>query len=121
MPVRFIPAVFLLLLTGVGRPAQAEPPAPRKDIHGDPLPDGAVARFGTERYRAPGGAALGLSDDGAVLTAVGAVTRRFDADGRLTAARRVAPDLGAVWPLSPDGRWLVGMPGGVGTRASDVS
>jgi hypothetical protein len=103
--------LLLALLVGVSLPAQADPPARRVDRHGDPLPDGAVARFGTERYRAPGGAALGLSDDGAAVTAVGAraVVRRFDAAGRLTAARRVASDFGLFDHLSPDGRWFVGV------------
>jgi len=45
-------------------PAAGEP---RTDIHGDPLPDGAIARFGTVRYRIAAGGPYALSADGKTL------------------------------------------------------
>ncbi len=85
--------------------------APRVDRHGDPLPDGAVARLGTVRFR-PGGAMAGVafSPDGKAIAAgsydgpiflLDAVTgkelRRFSAPG---ASR------GATVGFSPDGNLL---------------
>jgi hypothetical protein len=43
----------------------AEPrPGPRLDQYGDPLPDGAIARLGTERVRRVGRGALVVLPDG---------------------------------------------------------
>jgi RNA polymerase sigma factor (sigma-70 family) len=42
------------------------------DLHGDPLPEGALLRFGTVRFRHPGGVnALALSPDGRSLATTG--------------------------------------------------
>ena len=57
----------LALLTLFAVMAAIFPGLPRHDIHGDPLPEGALARFGTVRYRiGPFGAAI-LSPDGKKL------------------------------------------------------
>jgi hypothetical protein len=44
------PAVLLLVLTPAASPLRAEE-APRTDLHGDPLPPGALARLGSVRLR----------------------------------------------------------------------
>jgi RNA polymerase sigma factor (sigma-70 family) len=80
----------------------------RTDRHGDPLPDGAVARLGTVRWRAVGEVeALVLSADGkTVATDSTHGICLFDADGRLT--RRLHPT-GTVYPrlaFSPGGKRL---------------
>jgi WD40 repeat protein len=67
-----LPHLFLAFLLGgltaLG-PARAADP-PRTDAHGDPLPDGALARLGTVRWRAGGPIALAafLPDGKSILT-----------------------------------------------------
>ena len=66
-----------------------------QDLHGDPLPQGAVARLGSARFRSPDGAVEGLhfSDDGNTLLTVGGyATLRFweTSTGRLL--REVQPE-----------------------------
>jgi RNA polymerase sigma factor (sigma-70 family) len=93
--------------------APAGPPTPRVDRFGDPLPEGALARLGTVRFRQGGGYvnALLLTPDGKTLIsnsyfgertvcawelATGKLLRRFP--GHYEEIRAVA--------LSPDGRTL---------------
>jgi hypothetical protein len=63
-----LPLLFLLLLAA---PVRAE--GPRLDRYGDPLPEGAVARFGSGRLRHPGGdaTAIAFSPDGKSVVTVG--------------------------------------------------
>jgi len=53
MSPRLILCVFCAILL-VDRSAPGEPPTQRMDLHGDPLPAGAVARMGTVRWRHSG-------------------------------------------------------------------
>src|SRR4051812_6678899 len=76
-PSRRPPALAFLILAcvpaaGQGQPPAKPPAAPRKgvrtDRHSDPLPDGALVRFGSDRYRHPGGVNNScLSADGKLL------------------------------------------------------
>src|SRR5262245_30125532 len=51
-------------------PTEARPAKDRVDLHGDPLPQGAVARLGTVRFRHPGAVhAVAFSTDGKLLAA----------------------------------------------------
>src|SRR5262245_20281819 len=60
-----------------------EPGRPRVDRHGDPLPDGAIARLGTLRFR-PGGRCFPHPDGKRLLTSDGARLHVWDlASGRL--------------------------------------
>jgi RNA polymerase sigma factor (sigma-70 family) len=107
----------------------APPPQPneerRRDRHGDPLPEGAVARLGTLRFRVPGEVeALTVSPDGKVVAASSrAGVFLFDAADGLRLRRLPASDFpwGAAKLLtfSLDGKRLAGR-GGV-VRVWDVA
>ncbi len=63
-------AALLIILAGL--PASAEDKAVRNDAHGDPLPDGALARLGTIRFRdAQSSAASALAPDGKTIAVGG--------------------------------------------------
>jgi WD40 repeat protein len=111
-----------------GGTQEAKPPearAPRTDRYGDPLPDGAVARLGTVRWRHPGeGCGLVFSPDGKLLvsqcsggelllwdTATGNVLRRLHPPSR----DRFASGFGGP-DFTPDGRTLAAR-----TSTGDVS
>jgi WD40 repeat protein len=72
-----------LALPGWGQapPKEPQPAKARVDLHGDPLPEGAVARLGTSRFRHSG--------------AVHAVA--FSADGKLLAASSDDPNMVVIW------------------------
>lgn len=83
---------------------------PKLDVHGDSLPDEAIARLGTMRLRHGNGASLAFAPDGkSLLTAGGDRTiRTWDlASGRLLHEQRLPPgEFLTVAVLSPDGRLL---------------
>ncbi|HMC63738.1 MAG TPA: hypothetical protein VKI65_02255, partial [Gemmataceae bacterium] len=66
-----------MLLLAASLPARSEPPAekkqpPRLDRYGDPLPEGAIARLGTVRFRHAGWIEhLAFSPDGTLLAGAG--------------------------------------------------
>src|SRR5262249_59218376 len=102
---------------GAARPAapppavEKEAPAARKDLHGDPLPPGAVARLGTARQRAAG-SHLAVTADGREVVAVGPdmIVRRFDPQtGELRSARRLSGANPYRFPirLSPRGTFVL--------------
>jgi WD40 repeat protein len=110
--------ISLLACLAFAVPASAEP---RTDAHGDPLPEGAVARFGTVRYRIGVNLLHGkvaLSPDGKTI-AVPSKTgiALFDVhSGRLTAEFPLYepyPDfMTHKLGYSPDGKYLVRLTGG---------
>jgi WD40 repeat protein len=92
---------LLVVFGGVGLlvlPRPADPPTPataalpidpqlRKDLHGDPLPPGAIARMGTVRWRHRGAPRLVVPSPTGKLVAVSGTGQRFGVfnldDGRL--------------------------------------
>src|SRR5579859_4105556 len=90
----------------------AEPlPASRLDLYGDPLPDGAIARLGTERYRRVARSAIAILPDGKtyreVHSGAGVTVRDCNlADGRLLRQLVIASESTDVIGLSRDGRVL---------------
>ncbi len=100
----------MLLLLPVVELNAAAPPASRRDIHGDPLPVGAIARLGTVRLRygtdcnPPN---LFFSPDGRELIACGGGVRRWDvATGKALPWLHRAYWAGAM-RLLPDGKTVV--------------
>jgi RNA polymerase sigma factor (sigma-70 family) len=121
------------------RPADPAPPAPRApdvkpaagpapgDRLGDPLPEGALMRFGSTRFRHPGGiSSAALSPDGKIIATQGAkVLRLIDtATGRVRFTLTDPPmpegysDGIRVPAFSPDGKLLL-VPGAGGARLLD--
>lgn len=95
------------------QPQRQKEQAPRTDLYGDPLPQGAVARLGTVRLRAIG-AQVGLSPDGKTIVTVAGemlpLIKIFDVDTGKLRERRELPGVSFGEPLktylSPDGRLL---------------
>lgn len=87
-----------------------EQPGPRVDRFGDPLPDEAVARIGTTRFRHGGGIhSISFAPDGKRLLSFGADgVRVWDAaTGREHRHLASAPGTRFLWAgFSPDGRWV---------------
>ncbi|MBX9623503.1 MAG: hypothetical protein K2X82_06790 [Gemmataceae bacterium] len=113
LPARVVAVVMLAFITAAATasPPLAPPPrpAPRLDADGDPLPQWAIARIGTGRFRVgPGVHPATLTPDGRLLLAGG---RLFDPNTGKEVARPpdTLPDGGKAaggWS-APDGRSLV--------------
>jgi RNA polymerase sigma factor (sigma-70 family) len=85
-----------------------------KDLHGDPLPAGAVLRLGTLQRRAVG-ATLAVSPDGKSIVSVRAgkgICIWDAATGELRHKRELPGEAWSTSILSPDGRWLLRAVGG---------
>src|SRR5262245_35053377 len=99
------PLVVLFVLTGVAVGAE-----PKRDRHGDPLPDGAVARLGTIQAH-PGVRSIAFTPDGQTLITTGDMCVRYwDVNsGRIKKfieAGRIEIEEHAI---SSDGRIMVGL------------
>jgi WD40 repeat protein len=96
---------------GPGQRPSSATGEPRTDLHGDPLPVGAVARIGTVRWRTSSAlGTLAFSSDGRYLAASGDPTLLFDAaSGRLV--RKLPAD--SIYVFFPsDGKTLITASGG---------
>ncbi len=82
----------------------------RMDAQGDPLPNGAIARLGSQRLRHAGGIALlTFTPDGKRLVSQGSDGVRVWDAATGKELRRIAPKAGDTWghsDLSPDGKWV---------------
>jgi RNA polymerase sigma factor (sigma-70 family) len=90
-----------------GNTAQAKAP-PRFDLYDDPLPEGVLARMGTERLRHPLALRLVFAADGKTLISAGQdqTVRFWDlATGKLKRLQR-APQSQLVMAISSDGKTL---------------
>jgi WD40 repeat protein len=99
-----------LVLVGFGW-TDAVAAAGGQDLHGDPLPQGAVARLGSVRFRSPDGEVSGLhfSADGKTLLTVGgnATLRVWETStGRLLREVRPEPVYVRAVVFAPDGKQI---------------
>ncbi|HLY75266.1 MAG TPA: hypothetical protein VKU80_14190 [Planctomycetota bacterium] len=87
---------------------QAERQEVRKDLYGDPLPKGAIARLGTTRLCQPEGiVSLSFSPDGKTLASGGGALRLWDLEtGRRL--RKIERFLLNTVVFSPDGQLVAG-------------
>ncbi len=94
----------------VAEPKQPQPPQVRLDRHGDPLPEGAIARLGTVRWRLGyAGGGLVYSPDGKQIAAGGfstAVTLWDAASGKLLHSFPNQSRPCSCGAFSPDGTML---------------
>ncbi len=109
-----------LLALSAGALSAAAPPVARRDLYGDPLPAGAIARLGSVRYRhlwaTDGG--LAISRDGSLLASYGDDIRIWErATGRPLVALPPPVDLTHSIAFTPDGKGLVT---GHGSEADEV-
>lgn len=89
--------------------ANRQVPQPRRDLYGDPLPDGVLANMGTQRLRHSNARRIVFDASDKTLISVGQdqTVRFWDcATGRLKRMQRV-PSKQPVVTLSPDGKTLV--------------
>jgi WD40 repeat protein/acylphosphatase len=117
----------VLLAVTAGARADDPPDAPREgrvDRHGDPLPDGAVARLGTARFRS-GGYMAALSPDGKF---VAIINDRSILEKSILLDAATGKEVRRLWPrtgslhgvaFSPDGKRLV-VSGDAGAQIVDV-
>jgi WD40 repeat protein len=106
--IAFASLTLLVLVAegDAGPPPRNTPKHP--DLYGDPLPDGALARMGTERLRHPHALRVVFAADGETLISAGQdqTVRFWDlASGKLKRLQLV-PQSQRVVALSPDGKTL---------------
>ena len=105
------PRVWTALLIGLTVVATSPAEPPRVDNHGDPLPDGAVARFGTVRLRRTAFGAAVVRPDGKTFLDVDdkLLVRTYDAATGRPIGTKQLPGKSA-WQLhfSPNSRVLIG-------------
>jgi WD40 repeat protein len=96
--------LVLSVLLGVS----ADEKPPRTDLYGDPLPEGAIVRFGTMRLRHANGASLAFAADSKRLLSAGTdkIIRFWDLEtGKLLEEQRLPSqgEPGGIVAFSPDG------------------
>jgi WD40 repeat protein len=121
-------AIAVMLESQAGVPAVQEAPnkAARTDLYGDPLPPGAISRFGTVRLRQPGEGGplvfsldnrqvISLSDTGEVLV--------WDAATGKLQSQLPGPLLSGAkcLTLSPDGKFLAASGGNYANHLWDLT
>jgi RNA polymerase sigma factor (sigma-70 family) len=104
-----------------GQKSGSSPVRPGTDLHGDPLPAGAIARLGTERLRhhhSTADLATAFSPDGkTVVTGGDGTLKRWDvATGKLL--RRYPERYSGTVLFSPNGKWFVAAGGDLLDAAS---
>ncbi|MBI3823500.1 MAG: WD40 repeat domain-containing protein [Planctomycetes bacterium] len=111
----FIRVVLLACLLSLIGPAGAQETKPRLDAHCDPLPAGAIARYGTIRYTAHGQClGLAFSPDGKWIASGSSTVRIWDAANGTLVRSLKPPSHGWNGPVvfSPDGK-MIASAGGI--------
>src|SRR5262249_683184 len=101
--------VLVACLLLADRPAALSQQPPRTDLQGDPLPEGALVRLGTSRFRPPS-QVRGLAfspDDKTLVSLSGGLLQFWDAvHGKLLRQVETASHHNQCFDLSPDGKFL---------------
>jgi RNA polymerase sigma factor (sigma-70 family) len=92
---------------------KTRPEPPRVDNHGDPLPEGAIARFGTVQFRRPGGfaRASAIGPDGKSFLDLddSLLLRTYDlASGRVLKTTQLSGERPQQLQISQNGRVVIG-------------
>ncbi|WP_020475772.1 WD40 repeat domain-containing protein [Zavarzinella formosa] len=110
--VRPLLACLFIATPVLAQPIEQGPPPRLTDSYGDPLPDGAITRFGSLRLRHPGLRDFTILPDNKTAVSVGddRMVRWWDlTDGRQTRSEKISQPHNSKLVISADGTTIAGV------------